>query len=243
MTKLLIADDESILLKSLAQKLIRFWPESTIISQCASGTEALQALQQYQPDVAFLDIKMGDMSGLEVANQYGSNCHYVFITAFDEYAVSAFEADAIDYLLKPYSDERLQSCIDRVHKRLLNPPTDIYKLISQLRTNKSNLISRITVQIGNRTWLIDVGDIICFIASGRYVRVITPEREALLRQPLKNILNRLDPNQFWQVHRSAIININHMDHVKHVEQDHLTVKMKGFAEESPVSRSSQHLFR
>lgn len=244
MTNVIIADDEPILLDSLAHKLSRFWPQANILARCQSGEEALEAIQAQPVQVAFLDIQMGTMSGIEVALAARQPCHFVFITAFDHYAVAAFETGAIDYLLKPYSDERLQACIDRVQQRLQQLPLDIRQVLHTLQQQAApDYLKRLKVQIGNRIWLVAVEDILFLQASGRYIKVVTKEREALLRTPLKSLLTQLDPDQFWQIHRSIVINLQHLDHVNASEPEQLQVFIKGCSSALPVSRSAQHLFR
>lgn len=242
MVNLIIADDEPILLDSLAAKLNKFWPDANIVARCQSGEDALAALHTHKVQAAFLDIQMGDMTGIDVALQASGRCHFVFVTAYDQYAVTAFETGAIDYLLKPYSDQRLLSCIDRVNQRLAHQPLDITQTLLNLHQQRP-FLKRIKVQIGNRIWLVSVTDILYFQASGRYVKVITQEREALVRMPLKSLLTQLDPEHFWQIHRSIVINLNHLDHVSTCEPEQLQVHMKGIEDPLPVSRSSQHLFR
>lgn len=244
MTKLIIADDEPILLDSLAHKLSKYWPQATILARCLSGEEALEAIQDHPVQVAFLDIQMGTMTGIEVALAAQKHCHFVFITAFDHYAVSAFETGAIDYLLKPYSDERLLACISRVQQRLHSMPDDISQVLQRLQTQvTADYLKRLKVQIGNRIWLIAVEDILYLHASGRYVKVVTQEREALLRMPLKSLLTQLDPEFFWQIHRSIVINLKHLDHINTSEPEQFQVYIKGVNTALPVSRSAQHLFR
>lgn len=244
MTNVIIADDEPILLDSLAHKLSRYWPQASVLARCLSGEDALEAMQSHPVQVAFLDIQMGGISGIDVALAANKGCHFVFITAFDHYAVSAFEAGAIDYLLKPYSDERLQACIARVQQRLHSIPDDISQVLQRLQHQAGHdYLKRLKVQIGNRIWLIAVEDILYLHASGRYVKVVTAEREALLRMPLKSLLSQLDPEYFWQIHRSIVINLRHLDHVNASEPEQLQVYIKGSNTALPVSRSAQHLFR
>lgn len=243
MTNIIIADDEPILLESLAYKLNKFWPEATLIARCLSGEEALHAIQTQDVQVAFLDIQMGDVSGLEVAFEANLPCQFVFITAFDHYAVSAFETGAIDYLLKPYSDERLQACITRLKQRLKSASGDLVAAAPKFDSESKGYLKRLKVQIGTRIWLIAVEDILYLHANGRYVKVVTKEREALVRIPLKSLLTQLDPDNFWQIHRSIVINLNHLCHVNASEPEQLQVYIKGVAHELPVSRSAQHLFK
>ena len=243
MLKVLIADDENILRESLAKKLSQMWPDAQIVAQVASGEDALEALNQLQPQVAFLDIQMGELSGLDAAASAEVDCHFVFITAYDKYAVSAFEAGAVDYLLKPFSNERLQACVSRLQKRLQQRPTDLLTALRLLHKSETGYLRRLKVQIGARIWLVPVDEVICLKAAGRYVQVVTREREGLMRLPLKVLLAQLDPDVFWQIHRSIVINIEQLDHVRASDSEQYLAYMKGLDEALPVSRSAQHLFR
>jgi DNA-binding LytR/AlgR family response regulator len=243
MVNILVAEDEEILRFSLIRKLEKYWPKNIRIYSASSGSQALQILNNLKPDIAFLDIQMGDMTGMEVAIQTSHCSHIVFVTAYDEYAIEAFDTGAIDYLLKPYSDNRLKECIERLNVRLSSIPVDLDSLLEKINSTDSNSLKRLKIQIGNKIWLIDVADIICLKASGRYVKVLTTEREALVRMPLKNLTEQLDPDIFWQIHRSNIINITHLDHVKNVDHEQIHAQMKNMEEPIAVSRSYSHLFR
>ncbi len=243
MTRILIAEDEDILRQSLEKKLDKFWPRSKSIKSVENGSEALQAMSVWKPEIAFLDIQMGDVSGIDVVKQSSHSCHVVFVTAYDEYAIQAFDTGAIDYLLKPYSDSRLKACLERLTQRLSSVPLDLKKLLADVQTSGAPYLKRLNVQIGNKVWLVPIETVICFKASGRYVKVVTAEREALVRVSLKNLLEQLDPDNFWQVHRSTIINICHLDHVKHIEHDQIQAYLRGLHEPIAISRSYGYLFR
>jgi len=243
MVDIIIAEDEEILLHSLAHKLQKFWPQAKIQKLCVSGEEALAALDELKPQVAFLDIQMGKLTGIDVAFCTSQPCHFVFVTAYDQYAVKAFDAGAIDYLLKPYSDSRLLQCISKLQQKLCSAPTGIEHLFNQPQLPANFYLKRLKLQIGNRIWLQSVEEIIYFQASGRYVEVVTIERQFVVRMPLKNLLQQLDPELFWRIHRSIVININFLDHVKADDPDQLAALMKHVSKPLPVSRSSQHLFK
>ncbi|ALZ74663.1 LytTR family DNA-binding domain-containing protein [Rheinheimera sp. F8] len=232
MVRILIAEDEEILLQSLVLKLQKFWPAAEIVALCRDGHSALQALEQQQPDVAFLDIQMGALSGIDVAFLSAHACQLVFVTAYDQYAVKAFDKGAVDYLLKPYSDLRLQQCISRLQQQLQ---------LSQ--TAPTPVVQRLKLQTGHKIWLQPVQQILYFRACGRYIEVVLPDRTALLRQPMKQLVNQLDPTLFWQIHRSLIINIDQLDHVRSSDAEQLWAYLRGVAEPLPVSRSFQHRFR
>jgi len=243
MVKILIAEDEEILRISLENKLKKFWPSAEIIASVACGQEALEALNHLKPDIAFLDIQMGDLTGIEVAQKTSHNCHTVFITAYDKYAIQAFETGAIDYLLKPYSDKRLQECISRLNERLSSVPINLKQLLIDVNSTGEPFLKRLKVQIGNKLWLLPVEKIICFKACGRYVKVHTSEREALVRMPLRNLCEQLDPDIFWQVHRSTVINIEQLDYVNTTDNEQMQAHLKDFIEPVAISRSFAHLFR
>jgi len=243
MVKILIAEDEEFLRKNLNNKLMKYWPDAKIISSVENGDDALASLNKDKPDIAFLDIQMGDLTGIEVAQLTKHKCHIVFITAYDQYAIQAFETGAIDYLLKPYSDKRLQECIERLNVRLASTPVDIKQVLENLHSAEDSYLKRLKIQIGNKFWLIPVEDIICFKASGRYVKVLTKEREALVRMPLKSLCEQLDPEVFWQVHRSTVLNIKSLDYVQTTDCEQMNAFMKCLNEPLAISRSFAHLFR
>ncbi len=243
MINILVAEDEEILRVSLINKLVKYWPQTVSITSVSSGSEALKMLNELKPDIAFLDIQMGDISGIDVVKQTHHCCHVVFVTAYDKYAIQAFDAGAIDYLLKPYSDARLKECIERVNVRLSSVPLNLKQLLLNVNSTGEQYIKRLKIQIGNKIWLIPVEDIICLKASGRYVKVLTKEREALVRMPLKNLCEQLDPDIFWQVHRSTVMNVVHLDYVKNIDHEQIQAHMNNMKEPVAISRSFSHLFR
>jgi len=243
MINILVAEDEEILRVSLINKLVKYWPQTVSITSVSSGSEALKVLNELKPDIAFLDIQMGDISGIDVVKQTDHCCHVVFVTAYDKYAIQAFDAGAIDYLLKPYSDTRLKECIERVNVRLSSVPLNLKQLLLNVNSTGEQYIKRLKIQIGNKIWLTPVEDILCLKASGRYVKVLTKEREALVRMPLKNLCEQLDPDIFWQVHRSTVMNIAHLDHVKNIDHEQIQAHMNNMKEPIAISRSFSHLFR
>jgi DNA-binding LytR/AlgR family response regulator len=243
MINILVAEDEEILRVSLINKLEKYWPQTVNITSVSSGSGALKMLNQLKPDIAFLDIQMGDISGIEVVKQTSHCCHIVFVTAYDKYAIQAFDTGAIDYLLKPYSDIRLKKCIERVYLRMSSVPLDLKELLINVNSSGEKYLKRLKVQVGNKIWLIPIEDIICIKASGRYVKVLTKEREALVRMPLKNLCEQLDPDIFWQVHRSTVINISHLDYVKNIDHEQTHAHLRNMTEPIAISRSFSHLFR
>jgi len=243
MANIVIAEDEEILRLNLERKLQNHWLQGNIVASVKCGKDALESIDKLKPDVVFLDIQMGDLTGIEVIQQCKHHCHVVFITAYDKYAIEAFEAGAIDYLLKPYSDKRLIDCIDRLKVRLASTPIDIKQLLSNISSTNDHYLKWIKTQIGSKFRLLDIKDIICFKACGRYVKVLTKDREALVRMPLKNLSLQLNPDNFWQVHRSTIVNIQHLDFVQTSESEQMHAHMRQLPEAIAVSRSFAHLFR
>ncbi|CAM5226079.1 LytR/AlgR family response regulator transcription factor [Alishewanella longhuensis] len=243
MVSIIIAEDEEILRLSLRKKLNKFWPEAQIVAECCSGEEALAALEQLQPDIAFLDVQMGALSGIDVACCNLSPCELVFVTAYDQYAIKAFETGAIDYLLKPYSDARLQQCIARLQQRLSARQPAAVAIPGDNASTQLPYLDKLTLQLGNKIWLQQSKDILYFHANGRYVEVKTTEREFVVRTPLKELERLLDPAQFWRIHRSTIINITWLDFINTADSDQMLAWMKGCATPLNVSRSAQHLFK
>ena len=243
--KAILVDDEENARLILNNFLSEYCPNVEIIAEAEDVKAAVKLINKNEVDLVFLDIEMPNENGFALFDYFNKpSFETIFCTAYSEYAIKAFEVSAIDYLLKPYSDERLQACIDRVQQRLQQLPLDIRQVLHTLQQQAApDYLKRLKVQIGNRIWLVAVEDILFLQASGRYIKVVTKEREALLRTPLKSLLTQLDPDQFWQIHRSIVINLQHLDHVNASEPEQLQVFIKGCSSALPVSRSAQHLFR
>lgn len=249
----LIADDEPLLADYLKTKLALLWPELEIIAQARNGPEAAAALREYEPDVAFLDIKMPGMSGLEVARG-AEGCHCVFVTAFDQYAVEAFERDAIDYLLKPFSDERLKRAVDKLRDKLASrqQPSPNGALLDTLRAALGNghpalagnhRLTWIRAGQGNEVKLIAVDDVCYFHAADKYTTVLTRDGEYLIRTSLKELLEQLDADQFWQVHRATLVNVRDIAEASRDFTGKVTLSLKSRPEKVSVSRAYAHLFK
>ncbi|MEO6927590.1 MAG: LytTR family DNA-binding domain-containing protein, partial [Casimicrobiaceae bacterium] len=210
-TTVMIAEDEPLMRERLKEKLAQLWPECTIVAEAADGDEALALFDIHVPDVAFLDVRMPGRSGLDVAASIGADCHVVFITAYDQYAISAFAAGAVDYLLKPVESDRLAQTIERVQRKLALPPADLTTLLARLQasagTQPSVRLKWIKAAVGKQIKLIAVDDVVFFQSDTKYTRVVLAQSEALIRTPLKELLAELDPDQFWQVHRSTVVNL------------------------------------
>lgn len=241
----LIAEDEPVLRDEVAELLGRLWPELEIVAQAGDGVAALRALEEARPDVMFLDIQMPGLSGLEVARQAAGRCHIVFITAYDQYAVSAFDQGAVDYVLKPVTAGRLATAISRVKEKLAAPPRDLSRLISQLGTNGAPRahLRWINASRGKAVRLITVEDIAYFKADNKYTLVVTADGESIIRKSIKELLEELDPDSFWQIHRSTVVNVNAIESVVREINGHVQVRLKNRKELLPVSETYTHLFR
>jgi DNA-binding LytR/AlgR family response regulator len=243
----IIAEDEKLMRDRLRDALNRVWPELTIVGVAENGSQALSLIAKHRPQIAFLDIRMPGKTGLEVAAESGDLLHTVFVTAYDEFAVKAFENGAVDYLLKPVEDVRLQATVERLKKRLTQPPPDLTNLLETLlnRDTKSTApkLKWIRASLGNQTRLINVDDIIFFQSDTKYTRVVTRDAEALVRIPLKELLEGLDQDLFWQVHRGTIVNASAVDRAVREGPEKLTLMLKNRNEKLAVSRQFFHLFK
>ena len=246
--KAIIADDEPELRNRLHQSLLRVWPDLEIVAQAADGTTALEAIRTHTPDVVFLDIRMPGMSGLKVAKQILGQCHIVFVTAYDQYAVEAFEQNAVDYLLKPYTDDRLQKTVARIQAQTTAPSKQdgLEDILQRLEANLSQNVSPVQwlrASIADDTFLIHVDDISYFESDTKYTSIHTREREYQIRTPLKELEQQLDPSQFWRIHRGIIVNLRYIDKAKRLLDGRYLLYLKHSDQELTVSRSYAHLFR
>ncbi len=242
----LIAEDEPLMRERLKEKLAQAWPELAIVAEAEDGDTALALFAQHQPDLAFLDIRMPGRSGLDVAASIGRHCHVVFITAYDQYALKAFEAGAVDYLLKPVEDERLAAMVERFRAKLAGPPLDLSALLAQLRTSADpgeRHLRWIRAAVGKQVRLIPVADVVYFQSDTKYTRVVLADGEALIRTPLKELLSELDPQKFWQVHRGTIINLEAVSGVLREDAERQFILLRNRPEKLPISRQFTHLFK
>ena len=241
----LIADDEPLLLDHLERELALVWPELEIVGKAKNGREALAIANDMSPDVAFLDIRMPGLSGLDVAVQLNGTTQVVFVTAFDEYAVAAFEAAAIDYLLKPVTSERLQRTIERLEARLQNrTPLDTARL-EALFARLSGRKYDDWLRVGKRdvVHLLSVHDIVYLEADLKYTSVFTATDEFLVRTPIKDLEARLDPTVFWRIHRSTIVNAGEVAEARRDLRGRYVLTLRSRKEKLKVSQSYGHLFR
>ena len=249
----LIAEDEAPQRRALHEQLRQAWPELHIVAVCEDGVSALEAVQAHRPALAFLDIRMPGVSGLDVAREVVAHGGLVvFTTAYDDYAVRAFEAGAADYLLKPVQPARLEQAVARLRERLDQrrpraDGTDLRALIddleSRLRPQGERLVRWIAASAGDSVRMIGIDEVLFFQAQEKYVRVVTATGEGVIRTPLKELLAGLDPDAFWQVHRGTVVRVQAIDRVSKNELGRHSLSLKGHAERLPVSGAFLHRFR
>ena len=245
----IIADDEMHLANYLHERLGELWPELEIVGIAKNGAEAIHLIDDNSPSIVFLDIRMPGLTGLEVAARLDRNTHVVFVTAFDQYAVEAFDRDAADYLLKPVTDDRLQRAIERLKKKLANAeaPGDVGallgKIAASLPKHGASHLRWIRASVGELTRQVAVDEVHYFQAQDKYVSVYTHEGESLIRTPLTELAEQLDPNEFWQIHRSTIVNVKYIAATQRDVMGRTFIKLKDHKAELPVSRAYAHLFK
>ena len=254
MLECVVAEDEELLRTSLLLQLGEVWPDLRVVAECEDGASALEAIAEHKPDVAFLDIRMPGLTGIEVAAalaEVSPRTQVVFVTAYDQYAIDAFEQGAVDYLLKPVARDRLLATVQRLQARVAAGRPDqatLDALLRQLAQRPAEPASTpplawITANSGRETKLIMLDEVAYFRADSKYTVVVTAEGEALLRTPLKELLEALDPHQFRQVHRSTIVNLKAVASVVRDDSGKGTLKLKGRAETLPVSVPFMALFK
>ena len=245
----LIAEDEAPQRAALLDTLDAVWPALHMVAACEDGIAALQAAAEHRPRVAFLDIRMPGVGGLDVARAVAAGGGLVvFTTAYDEYAIRAFDAGAVDYLLKPVTEDRRRLAVERVQARLAQPPADdlqarVDELEARLRPAGDRLIRWITAGVGDHVRMIAIDEVLFFQAQDKYVRVVTAEGEALIRTPIKDLLAGLDPDVFWQVHRGSVVRVSTIARVRRDELGRSRIELRGHRETLPVSAAFVHRFR
>ena len=247
-TTILIAEDEPLMRERLLEMLAAAWPEARVVMVAENGNDAWDGFLEHEPQVVFLDIRMPGLSGLEVAQRIGKLAHVIFVTAYDQYAVDAFDAGAVDYLLKPVQAERLDKALARLRQRLAAPPPDLGELLRHLKASMPRQpapekLKWIKATVGKQIRLIDVGDVLFFQSDTKYTRVVLADSEALVKIPLKDLLGGLDPERFWQIHRGTVVNVTAVAAVERIDAERMEVIVRGCTERLPVSRSFTHLFR
>jgi DNA-binding LytR/AlgR family response regulator len=254
MTTCIVAEDEALLRDDIVARLREAWPELEVVAECEDGGSALEAISEHRPDVAFLDIRMPGLTGLDVATaaaEASAHTQIVFVTAYNQYAVDAFERGAIDYLLKPVTPERLAATLKRVRARLAAGVPNAQALaaiVAQLRGQGAvegprAALNWITASAGKETRLILVDDVAYFKADEKYTVVMTAEGESLIRKPIRELLEVLDPAAFKQIHRSTIVNLRAVASVTRDESGRGTLRLKNRPETLPVSLTYMPLFR
>ena len=243
-----IADDEPLLRAMLRTRLARLWPELAVVHEMENGRDIDRVLDEHEPQLFFLDIHMPGVNGLEAARAIAGRAHVVFITAYDQYAVEAFERGAIDYVLKPFNEERLGVTVERLKERLEQRPQSLDSLVEQLAgrlgvARPAEHLRWIKASVGSNVRLIPVEEVLFFQSDEKYTRVVTCEAEALIRKPIKELLDELDPAKFWQIHRATIVNVDHIASVKRGLKDQAEIALKDHRETLVVSRAFTHLFK
>ena len=241
-----IAEDEPVLRAQMNELLAAVWPELEVVAAAEDGFQAMRALERHQPDVLFLDIQMPGLTGLDIAKHASGRYHVVFVTAYDQYAVAAFEEGAVDYLMKPLDAARLSIACDRVKKRLAAVPVRLEGLLDILakRVAQTRPYMRwINASQGTEVRLVTVNEICYFQSDTKYTRAVTANNECLIRKSLKELLDELDPTLFWQIHRSTIVNVNAIAAVSRDLAGRMAVKLKSREETLPVSQPFAHLFK
>jgi DNA-binding LytR/AlgR family response regulator len=269
-----LADDERLMREQLRARLAEVWPELQIVAEAKNGLEAVQLVDQHRPDIVFLDIRMPGLTGVEAARQIvqlpprqdvdGPSAdddlvpEIVFITAYDQYAVEAFEQGVADYVLKPAERERLALTVQRIKKRLAARQSDtevdgpaaapLQSLLHQLsaRLNPGGMpqyLQWIQATVGQAIQMIPVDEVLFFISDEKYTRVQTPQVEALIRKPIKELVDELDPKMFWQIHRSTLVNVKAVAGVTRDFRGRQIVSVRGHPEKLEVSRSYTGLFK
>jgi DNA-binding LytR/AlgR family response regulator len=252
MTRAVIADDEPLMRSQLRARLSELWPELEIVAEAKNGVEAVEQVEEHRPDVVFLDIRMPAKTGIEAARDIamldGRVPEIVFVTAYDQYAIDAFQQGVIDYVLKPAERERLAVTVERLQKRLAAPAASSDTLQQALARLAEKLepparLKWIQASVGNQIQMIPIDDVLFFVSDEKYTRVQTAQQEALIRKPIKELLAELDPQQFWQIHRSTLINARAIAGIIRDERGRQLVAIKGRPEKLEVSRSYAYLFK
>lgn len=254
MTTALVADDEEAPREQLLAALRSAWPGLQVVAVATNGVDAWDAFLEHEPDICFLDIRMPGLSGIDVARRIGAQAAVVFATAYGDHALAAFDAGAVDYLLKPVDAERLAQTVARLKLRLAraapaSAPAALQSLLTQLSTQmrRPPPLAVLQASVGREVRLIRTDEVVYFESDSRYTRVVIDGAagggDALIRTPLKELLAQLDEQQFWQVHRSVIVNHRHVAAAVRVDEGHMHLTLRGRPETLPVSRHFQGLFK
>jgi DNA-binding LytR/AlgR family response regulator len=240
-----IAEDEQHLRDELWGHLTRLWPGLKVVASVGAGTDALAMFERHRPDIMFLDIQMPGLTGLEVAQQVGDRCQVVFITAYDSHAVAAFEHGAVDYVLKPYDTGRLGQALRRAQSRMGDAPPALGQVLKDIAaaTAAPSYLNWVRASHGAEVSLITVRDVCYFRAETKYTTVATPDRDFIIRKPIRELVAELDPALFWQIHRSTIVNAEAIGSVSRNLAGQTVLKLRTRPERLTVSEAHRHLFR
>ena len=245
-----VADDERLMREQIIARVKEAWPELSIVGEASNGREAISMVRNLEPDIVFLDIRMPGMDGIQAAQALSGQVHVVFVTAHDEYAIRAFEHGAIDYVLKPAEPERLAITCERLRERLEGAPDPMGELLVQLSQRLGagavklrEYMRWVQASVGATIRMIPTSDILFFRAEDKYTRVQTPTFEALIRKPIKELLDELDPNEFWQIHRATVVRVDAIEQVSRNFRGQQIVHVKGSPDKLEVSRTFNHLFK
>jgi DNA-binding LytR/AlgR family response regulator len=248
-----IADDERLMRDQLIGRLKEAWPQLEIVGEATNGSEAVALVQREEPDIVFLDISMPGMDGIQAARAVAGQAHIVFVTAYDQYAISAFETGAVDYLLKPAEPERVAMTCERLKVRLEKKPDPMNDLLARLAQRLSSdggaivkpreYLRWVQASVGVNIRMIPTTDILFFRAEDKYTRVQTKTFEALIRKPIKALIDELDPDEFWQIHRATVVRVDAVTEVSRNLRGNQIVHVRGSDEKLEVSRTFNHLFK
>ncbi|NHZ36885.1 LytR/AlgR family response regulator transcription factor [Massilia rubra] len=250
MASALIVDDESPMRDQLRARLAEAWPELVIVGEASNGLDAVTMAERHQPDIVFLDIRMPGQGGIEAARRLYNRCHIVFVTAYDQYALDAFEQGAMDYLLKPVVAERLRVTCERLRTRLTQAPDNIGEQLRQLtqilqqgETKKPAYLRWIQAQVGSNLRMISTREILYFQSDDKYTLVQTAQAELLIRKTLKELADELDPDEFWRIHRSTLVRVDAIAEVTRDERGRQMLRVRNHPTLLEVSRNHAHLFQ
>ena len=244
MPSALILEDEALVAAQLRDKLARLWPELEIVGMPAEGREAIRLARETQPDIAFLDIRLPGLSGLEVASALPDRTRVVFVTAHDEFAVEAFRAAAVDYLLKPVGDERLKATVERLRRGGAQDRETLLALLREVGAGGApSYLQWIRAGLGDTTVLVPVDEVIYFRADNKYTSVITREREQLVRRAISQLESQLDPGRFWRIHRGIIVRVDQIVSARRDLRGRYVLRLRDRPEKLRSSEAFGHLFK
>jgi DNA-binding LytR/AlgR family response regulator len=237
----ILVEDEPLLRAELREQLAMLWPELGIVGEADNGVQAIQLIESHSPDIVFLDVQVPGLNGLEVARHIGETAQVVFVTAYDQHALAAFDNGAVDYLVKPVTASRIALTIKRLKSRSASRPTaTVWQQLSPVPAPER--LKWIKASVGETVRLVLVDEVLCFQSDGKYTNVVMANMQALIRTPLKTLVEQLDPSRFAQIHRSTIINLHALDRVERVDSGQ-QAWLRGLARPLPISESFARQFR